>query len=69
MNRQQAAKIFDEFPDDKKDMPRSEFIRQACALTDSKQMKQDMGKIMAEKKRRGMMADINRTSIDRTLER
>lgn len=41
MNRQQIAKIYDEFPEDQRDMPRAEFIKRAMDALDPNKMIQE----------------------------
>lgn len=61
MNRQQIAKIYDEFPEDQQNMPREMFIKQAMDALDPNKMMQEADAIA-----RGR---IQRAQIDAALER
>ena len=66
MNRTQIAKIYDEFPESQRDMPREQFIRKALGIVDPV----ECGEILAQmvhgqqQHRRGQ---IQKAEIDRAM--
>ena len=56
MSRKEGAKIYDSFPQDKKNMPRQEFIEEFHKLTDPAKIAQDAQNIVMNKRNieRGM---------------
>lgn len=55
MNRSQIAKIYDNFPDGKKNMPREQFIREVTAALDPNQMRSDLNRMVQGKRQKTMI--------------
>ena len=67
MNRQQIAKIYDEFPESQHDMPREQFIRKALGIVDPV----ECGEILAQMvhgKQQHRRGQIQKAQIDRAME-
>lgn len=54
-----AAEVYDSFPEEARDLPRSEFIRRFNAATDQKLIQRDLARIVAGKR--------EKTTIDRAV--
>jgi len=63
MNRQQIAKLYDEFPPEQQDMPREQFIKKMSGLLDPTRMARQVD-AMVQRKRWG---NRNKAEIDRAL--
>lgn len=63
MNRQEISSIYDQFPPDKQNMPREQFIKEMRLLTDPKSMQRDLADIQAKREQE----QVNRGIIDNSL--
>lgn len=53
----EAGKLYDSFPEGKRDMPRQEFVKAVCNLTNQKSMSRDLDRIMAQKRNKRAIDD------------
>lgn len=65
MNRQQIAKLYDEFPADQRDIPREQFIREVADALDPTKMAAEADAIVQRRR----MGRTNQAAIDAALGR
>ena len=53
----EAGRIYDSFPEGKRDMPRQKFIKEVCRLTDPKSMSRDLDRIVEQKRNKRAIDD------------
>ncbi len=68
MNQQQIAAIYDEFPEDQQNIPRSEFIKRAMNTMDPMKCKKILN-VMVEKKRQIRQGRVQQAIIDSAITR
>lgn len=66
MNRQQIAAVYDSLPEDKRDMPRKQFIKRAMDAKDPTKNKRILD-VMVERKHQQRVGEMQRTHIDAAL--
>lgn len=65
MNREQIAQIYDEFPEDKRDIPREQFIRKVANALDPNKMAAEADIIV----QRRITGRMNKAAIDEVVKR
>jgi hypothetical protein len=68
MNRTQIAKIYDSFPEDQRNIPRTEFIKRAMNTMDPVRCKKILD-IMVDGKKRVRRAQVQKAVIDSAITR
>ena len=67
MNRTQIAQIYDEFPEDQKDIPREQFIRETLGIVDPVECGEILAQ-MVQGKQQYRRGQIQKAEIDRAME-
>lgn len=68
MNRTQLSKLYDSFPENRRDMPKAEFIKRALNTTD-RTANENILNQMVQDKQRTRRAQIQKTVIDSAVVR